>query len=197
MIETNWQTLLADVRTCRNCSDLPIEPAPIIQFHPNAKILIVGQAPGRITQEKGRPFDDPSGERLRSWLGVSKEQFYTPELFAIVPMGFCYPGTGKGGDLPPKKACATLWRDQLMAALPNIKLTLLIGQYAQKWHLKGKCKKTLTETVQNWTNFWPGQIPLPHPSPRNTLWLKRNSWFEKEVIPELRDRISTQLSEET
>jgi uracil-DNA glycosylase len=182
--------LLADVRSCTICSGLPLGPRPLLQASSDARILIVGQAPGSKTHEKGRPFDDASGKRLRQWLGVSEEQFYDPDLFAIIPMGFCYPGTGTGGDLPPRPECAPAWREPLLQALPNIQLTLLFGQFALDWHLGDKKSRTLTETVQRWQEFWPDQLPLPHPSPRNIRWFKANPWFEADVMPVLQERIS-------
>ena len=187
---TLWEQTLIAVRDCNQCAaDLPLEPRPIVQFHPNAKVLIAAQAPGQRTHHKGIPFDDPSGDRLRQWLGVTREEFYNPELFAIIPMGFCYPGKGKSGDLPPRKECTLLWREKLLEHLPNIELTLVIGQYAHAWHLKGQQKKNLTETVRHWREYWPEVLPLPHPSPRNQLWFKKNDWFDSEVLPELKKRV--------
>lgn len=181
--------LLGQVRACTICSGLPLGPKPLLQADRAAQILIVGQAPGSKTHEKGRPFDDLSGKRLRQWLGVTEDQFYDPRLFAIIPMGFCFPGTGKGGDLPPRPECAPAWREPLMQALPNVKLTLMLGQYALDWHLGEKKSRTLTETVQRWQEFWPGHLPLPHPSPRNIRWFKANPWFEAVVIPVLQERV--------
>jgi uracil-DNA glycosylase len=140
------------------------------------------------------PFTDPSGDRLREWLGVTPEQFYNPDLFAIVPMGFCFPGLNdKGGDLPPRKECAPLWREKLFDHLPNIDVTLLVGGYAQKWHLRDRARKTLTETVQEWREFGPEYLPMPHPSWRNNVWLKKNPWFETEVLPFLRKTVADRL----
>lgn len=181
--------LLARVRACTICAGLPLGPRPILQASANARILIVGQAPGSKTHAKGRPFDDASGNRLREWLGVTEDQFYDPRLFAILPMGFCYPGTGTGGDLPPRTECAPAWRRPLLAALPAIELTLVLGQYALDWHVGDARSKTLTETVRRWQEFWPTLLPLPHPSPRNIRWFRANPWFEAEVIPVLRDRV--------
>jgi len=183
-------SLLDDIRACTICTGLPLGPKPLLQADSAAQILIVGQAPGSKTHEKGRPFDDVSGKRLREWLGVTEEQFYDPRLFAIIPMGFCFPGTGKGGDMPPRPECAPAWRKPLMEALPNIKLTLILGQYAMNWHLGDRKSRTLTETVNRWQEFWPDLLPLPHPSPRNIRWFKANPWFETDVIPVLQDRIS-------
>lgn len=183
------ELLLTEVRACQICSGLPLGPKPLLQAGPGSKILIAGQAPGSKTHDKGRPFDDASGKRLRKWLGVTEEQFYDPDIFAIIPMGFCFPGTGKGGDLPPRKECAPAWRQSLLDNLPNIELTLVLGQYALDWHLGAAKSKTLTETVLRWQEFWPGILPLPHPSPRNIRWFKANAWFEKDVVPVLRGRV--------
>jgi uracil-DNA glycosylase len=170
---------------------LPLGPKPIFQISNKAKVLIAGQAPGRITHEKGVPFDDPSGNRLRDWLGVDREAFYDPDRFAIVPMGFCYPGTGKGGDLPPRTECEEHWRREVLDTLASIELTLVIGKYAMDWHLADTQEKTLTATVRKWQSFWPDVLPLPHPSPRNGLWLKRNPWFDEEILPELRAKVAS------
>ena len=183
----NYKDLVRKVKGCTLCaSNLPLGPRPIFQIHPDAKVLVVGQAPGRAVHNTGIPFNDPSGDRLRDWLGVDKDDFYNPEKFAILPMGFCYPGTGKTGDLPPRKECAEKWRNQLLETIPKIEITLAIGQYAIDWHLQKKKKKNLTETVKAWREYWPEYLPMPHPSPRNNIWLKRNSWFEEEVLPELK-----------
>ncbi len=181
--------LIENIRSCTICTGLPLGPRPIFQFSSKSKILIAGQAPGRITHEKGIPFDDPSGNRLRDWLGVDRDQFYNPDLFAIVPMGFCFPGSKKGGDLPPRLECAEKWRDQILAELSGIVLTLVIGKYAMDWHLGAQQGKTLTETVKNWESAWPELLPMPHPSPRNGLWLKKNPWFERDVLPPLQRRV--------
>ena len=146
-------------------------------------------APGSKTHEKGRPFDDVSGKRLRGWLGVTEEQFYDPRLFAIIPMGFCFPGTGQSGDMPPRPECAPAWRQPLLDALPNVRLTLVLGQYAMNWHLGERRSRTLTDTVKRWREFWPELLPLPHPSPRNIRWFKANPWFETDVIPVLQNRV--------
>ncbi len=182
--------LLGEIRACTICQGLPLGPKPLLQADSAAQILLVSQAPGSKTHEKGRPFDDISGKRLRDWLGVTEDQFYDPRLFAIIPMGFCFPGTGKGGDMPPRLECAPAWRKPLLQALPNIKLTLVLGQYAMNWHLGDRKSRTLTETVKRWQEFWPELLPLPHPSPRNIRWFKANPWFETDVIPVLRDRLS-------
>ncbi len=185
--------LLTSIRKCEICKGLPLGPRPIIQAHANSRILIAGQAPGQITHRKGIPFDDPSGERLRQWLGVDRGVFYNPENFAIIPMGFCYPGKGKSGDLPPRPECAQSWHDQLLPSLKNIQLKLIIGQYALAHYLGDTREKTLTATVINWHSRWPDILPLPHPSPRNISWFKRNSWFEGEVLPTLQNRVQEVL----
>lgn len=186
--------LLDDVRACTICAaHLPHGVRPVLQVSPEARVLIAGQAPGRKVHESGVPFDDASGDRLRAWMGVSREVFYDPQQIAILPMGFCYPGTGRSGDLPPRPECAPAWRDQLLALLPDMEVALVIGQYALAWHLPDE-KRSLTETVRAWSSCTPGIIPLPHPSPRNNIWLKRNPWFEKERIPDLRRRVSDALN---
>ncbi|OAO01106.1 uracil-DNA glycosylase family protein [Parasphingorhabdus sp.] len=181
--------LLAQIRACTICADLPLGPKPLLQAGQTAKILIVGQAPGSKTHIKGRPFDDASGRRLRDWLGVTDSQFYDPANFAIVPMGFCFPGTGRGGDLPPRPECAPQWRQPLLDGLPDIKLTLVLGQYAMNWHLPSAKGQSLTKTVERWEEFWPNLLPLPHPSPRNIRWFRNNPWFEQDVIPHLQKRV--------
>ncbi|MEM1154050.1 MAG: uracil-DNA glycosylase family protein [Pseudomonadota bacterium] len=186
-----FKQTLERVTSCTACGALPLGPRPILQLNPNARILIAGQAPGRKTHEKGIPFDDASGNRLRDWMGLSRDQFYDSGLVAVLPMAFCYPGTGKSGDLPPPPLCAKKWRSELLKLLPRIDLTLLIGQYALDWHLKEKQSNTLTETVRNWKSYWPEILPMPHPSPRNNRWLKKNLWFEKEVLPKLRQRVAS------
>lgn len=186
---TSFESLLTDVRGCTLCTKhLPLGPRPIVQLQPSAQILIAGQAPGRKVHETGIPFNDASGDRLRSWLGISREVFYDAQQVAILPMGFCFPGTGKSGDLPPRPECAPAWRAQLLSQLRNIKLTLVIGRYALAYHLPNETG-TLTETVQAWPKYWPNVVPLPHPSPRNNLWLKRNPWFENELVPQLQSRV--------
>ena len=187
----SFNRILREVRACTLCaSHLPLTPNPVVQLHPNAQILIAGQAPGRKVHDSGIPFNDVSGQRLREWMGVESELFYNPEKVAILPMGFCYPGTGISGDLPPRPECAVQWRDRLLEQLPNIRLTLLIGQYAQNWHLGSNKKANLTETVKAWQEYWPSVLPLPHPSPRNNRWLKNNPWFETDVVPALQQKIS-------
>ena len=182
--------LAGEVRNCKLCEKhLPHPPRPVIQIHPNARILIAGQAPGRKVQASGIPFDDASGDRLRDWMGISKDVFYNPKQVAIVPMGFCFPGTGKSGDLPPRPECAETWRERVLNLLPNIKSTLVIGKYAQDYHFN-QGAKTLTELVNNWKEYWPERIPLPHPSPRNNLWLRKNPWFESDLVPLLQPHIA-------
>jgi uracil-DNA glycosylase len=190
-MNSNLKSLLNEIRACRLCEEhLPLGPRPVVQADSKAKILIVGQAPGRRVHETGIPFNDPSGDRLRDWMGIDKETFYNAERIALLPMGFCYPGTGKSGDLPPRPECAEAWREKLLQGLPKIQLTLVIGQYSHRYHLAERQSKTLTETVKAWREFAPeGLIPLPHPSPRNNIWLKKNEWFEKDVLPELKDKV--------
>jgi uracil-DNA glycosylase len=189
-----FEQLLARVRACTACAGLPLGPRPILQAGPQARILVAGQAPGRITHERGRPFDDASGVRLREWLGVDESTFYDPTRFALVPMGFCYPGTGAGGDLPPRLECAALWRERLLAVLPDIRLTVVLGLHAQRWHLGERCGKRLTDTVADWRQHWPDLLPLPHPSPRNIAWLKRRPHVERDILPALRERVAGLLS---
>lgn len=193
-VMTSLDSLLADVRACQICAvHLPLGPRPVLQVDARARILIVGQAPGRRVHESGVPFDDPSGDRLRDWVGVDRSQFYDPHQFAIVPMGFCFPGTGKSGDLPPRPECAPAWRAEILGHLPAVELTLVIGQYAQNYHLP-TAGGSVTEVVASWRDRWPTIVPLPHPSPRNNMWLKRNPWFEADVIPPLRARVVALLT---
>lgn len=193
MRETEYPTLeglLTAVRKCRVCEGhLPLGPRPVLRADKTARILVVGQAPGIRVHATGTPWDDPSGERLRMWMGVDTARFYDESQIAIIPMGYCYPGRGNSGDLPPRRECATLWLDHLLAKLPQIELTLLIGLHAQRHFLGNRRKRSLTETTKAWREFAPEYLPLPHPSPRNTPWLKRNSWFEHELLPGLRERI--------
>jgi len=190
---SSLKSLLHQIRSCSICSaHLPLGPRPVLQISGSAQILIVGQAPGRKVHETGIPFNDASGDRLRSWLGMSREEFYDHHKVAILPMGFCFPGTGKSGDLPPRPECAATWRASLLSHLKNIKLTLVIGRYAMAYHLPDE-QGTLTETVQAWQKHWPEIVPLPHPSPRNNLWLKRNPWFEQEILPVLQQRVANIL----
>lgn len=191
----NLDQLQGKIKNCRICEKhLPLGPRPVVQVSGLARILIVGQAPGRRVHETGVPFDDPSGDRLRSWMGIDKNIFYDPEKVAIMPMGFCFPGTGKSGDLPPRPECAVEWRQQLLDLLPNVELTLIIGQYAIEWHLGDSRKRILTDTVKAWREYWPDKAVLPHPSPRNNIWLKKNNWFEDEILPALKSRIANVLN---
>jgi uracil-DNA glycosylase len=181
--------LLKEVRACRTCEiHLPLGPRPVLRASRSARILIIGQAPGTRVHESGIPWDDASGERLRDWMQIGFGNFYDEKEVAIIPMGFCYPGKGKSGDLPPRPECAELWHEKLLAGLPNLQLRLLIGKYAQDYYL-GTKRQPLTQTVQNWKDYLPDYFPLPHPSPRNIRWFKLNPWFESEVIPNLRDKI--------
>lgn len=185
--------LLREARSCTVCEKhLPLGTNPVLRASTTAKILIIGQAPGTRVHKTGIPWNDPSGDRLRSWMDIDRDTFYDEKKIAIIPMGFCYPGKGKSGDLPPREECAPLWHEKLLAQMPEIKLTILIGQYAQRHYLDDNYK-TLTERVKNWREFSPDYLPTPHPSPRNQLWLKRNPWFEEEVVPELRKRIERYL----
>lgn len=187
--------LLAEIRTCEHCAEhLPLGSNPVVRASSSARLMIIGQAPGTRVHKTGIPWNDPSGDRLRQWLNLDSDQFYDESRIAIMPMGFCYPGKGKSGDLPPRKECAPLWHPSLLEQMPDLKLTLLIGQYAQKYYLEDHYK-TLTERVQQWAECRDGFIPLPHPSPRNQLWLKRNPWFEDEVVPMLQQRIAALLSD--
>lgn len=197
--------LVAEIRACRICVEhpagkpLPHEPRPVVTASSTARILIAGQAPGTKVHLSGAPFTDASGDRLRDWLGVSSETFYDPEKFAIVPMGFCFPGQdANGGDLPPRRECAPAWRARLMALMPQVDMVLAVGQYAQRWHMGPSRVGTLSETVADWRNVWgrsssPHVLPLPHPSWRNTGWIKRNPWFETELLPFLKVEIQRRL----
>lgn len=178
--------LLRNITACTLChAHLPLGPRPVVTVSKNSRILIIGQAPGTKVHQSGIPWNDASGEELRRWLDVSKEQFYDTSLFGIMPMGFCYPGKGSSGDLPPRPECAPAWHQQLLAHMKNVKLTLLIGQYAQKYYLGPGFRGSLTETVQHYHDFLPQYFPLVHPSPRNRIWMKKNPWFETDVLPRL------------
>mgnify|MGYP001815091835 FL=1 len=182
--------LLADVRACRACeAELPLGANPVLRASETARLLIVGQAPGTRVHATSIPWNDPSGERLRTWLDIDREQFYDASKIAIVPMGFCYPGRGKSGDLPPPPRCAPLWHPVLLERMPELALILLVGQYAQHYYLPDTRRETLTGRVRRWRDFAPRFLPMPHPSPRNTLWLRRNPWFEQEVVRSLRERV--------
>ncbi len=187
--------LLTRIRACRYCAHkLPHEPRPVVRADQSARIAIVGQAPGTRVHASGAPFTDPSGDRLRSWMGVSDEEFYDESRIAIAPMGFCFPGLDpKGGDKPPRPECAPIWQKTLFHHLPNVELTLLVGAHAQRFHLGADAKRTLTGTVENWREYWPRFLAAPHPSWRNNAWLKRHPWFEGDVIPLLQERVRTLL----
>lgn len=185
-----FHELLERITHCQRCAaSLPLGPRPVIQAHQQARILIVGQAPGLKVHKSGIPWDDASGDRLRHWMGLDKDTFYNPKKVAILPMGFCYPGRGKSGDLPPRKECAPQWHPALLEHMPNIEITLLVGQYAQNAYLPTPHPKTLTDTVKQWETWAPEIIPLPHPSPRNNIWLKKNPWFEQQLVPFLAQTI--------
>ncbi len=194
---TSLSDLMKEVQACNVCANkLPLGPRPVIQVSAKATILIAGQAPGRKVHQTGIPFDDPSGETLRAWLGIDRATFYDRERIAILPMAFCYPGRGRSGDLPPSTECAPLWRERLLAEMPNIDLTVVIGRYAQQHHLGSEGKETLTETVLSFRDYLPTTFPLPHPSPRNGPWLKRHSWFDRDVIPALRSVVARVLEDQ-
>ena len=189
------EDLLHNIRQCKICTKhLPLGPRPIVTAHPDSKIVIIGQAPGTKVHNSGIPWDDASGQQLRKWLDVSKNDFYNTKKFAIVPMGFCYPGKGKTGDLPPRQECAPEWHATLLNKMPNIELIILIGMYAQKHYLQKEAKKTLTESVANYKEYLPKYFPLPHPSPRNRFWLTKNPGFDKEVVPMLQQKTKRILS---
>lgn len=192
---SNLDLALAEARACRLCAaDLPLGPRPVLRASATARLMIVGQAPGTRVHASGIPFNDPSGDRLRAWLGIDRETFYDERRLAILPMGLCYPGQdARGADKPPMKICAPTWHPRIRPLLPKLELTLLVGLYAQARYLGPARKKSLTETVQCWRVYGPAFLPLPHPSWRNTAWLKRNPWFEAEVLPELRRRVATLL----
>jgi len=189
------EDLLQQIRACRICEEhLILGPRPVLRASETARLLIVGQAPGTKVHASGKPWDDQSGKRLRNWMGIEPEVFYDESKVAIVPMGFCYPGKGKSGDLPPRPECAAHWHQDLLALLPNIELTLLVGKYAQDYFLGANAKPTLTETVTNWREYLPKYMPMPHPSPRNQFWVKHNPWFEQEAVPVLRETVQQLLS---
>jgi len=206
-VSNSLNGLVSQIRKCRVCRDtpkagkqpLPHEPRPVLQVSSAARVMIVGQAPGTRVHASGQPFTDPSGDRLRDWMGITEEVFYDSDKLAIVPMGFCFPGLdAKGGDLPPRTECAPLWRQALMQAMPQVTLVLAIGMYAQKWHMGSQQKSTLTETVRNWRQYHEmnpvSVIPMPHPSWRNTGWLKKNPWFEAELLPVLKADVKALVS---
>lgn len=187
--------LAREVRACTVCAaHLPLPPRPVLRVSTTARLLIVGQAPGIKVHNTGIPWNDPSGDRLRLWLQLSREAFYDESRIAIVPTGLCYPGKGKSGDNPPRPECAPLWHPRLRAAMPQIQLTLLVGSYAQAYYLGNRQKHSMQETVRAWQDYLPGFIPLPHPSPRNVRWFKSNPWFDQEVVPAIRKRVKALLA---
>jgi len=189
------ERLLREIRACRLCeTQLPLGPRPILRAATSARLLVVGQAPGTRVHESGIPWNDASGIRLRRWMSLEREAFYDERRIAIVPMGFCYPGRGEAGDLPPRPECSATWHAKLLPLLPNVRLTLLIGHFAQAYFLGERRKKTLTDTVQAYAEYLPRFLPLPHPSPRNQLWLKNNPWFEAEFVPVLRQQVADALA---
>jgi len=191
--DSDEAVLLAQIRGCELCAPvLPVHPRPVLQLGPRARILLASQAPGRIVHETGIPFNDRSGERLRGWLGVDREEFYDPRSFAIVPMGFCYPGSGKAGDLPPRPECAKQWRARVLALHGQVELVLAVGRYAVEYHT-GR-RGSLGAIVADWPGFAPGLLPLPHPSPRNQRWWKERPWFEAELLPYVRKRVRELLA---
>ncbi len=186
--------LLSEIRNCQHCVEhLPLGPRPVVAAHPDARIAIIGQAPGTRVHKTGIPWDDPSGKQLRKWMGVSDKMFYNPQWIALVPMGFCYPGRGRSGDLPPRPECAPLWHPTLWDRMPRLELLLTIGAYSHNYYLRDLQKRNLTETVRNYQDYLPRFFPLPHPSPRNRFWLSKNPWFESEVIPHLQSRVKEVL----
>lgn len=189
------EALLKKIRQCEICAEhLPLGPRPVVKAHPKSRIAIIGQAPGTKVHASGIPWDDPSGKQLRKWMNVSDEQFYDTQKIAIVPMGFCYPGKGKSGDLPPRPECAATWHQPLMELLPKLELILLIGTYAQSYYLGDQAEKNLTETVRNFKAYLPRYFVLPHPSPRNRFWLSKNPWFLESVIPQLQKQVGRILT---
>ncbi|MFK8057646.1 MAG: uracil-DNA glycosylase family protein [Saprospiraceae bacterium] len=191
---TSIEKLQAEISSCTTCSEyLAHGVNPVCSFGESSRIAIIGQAPGRVVHASGIPWDDKSGARLRDWLGVDNGQFYDPELFAIVPMGFCYPGKGKSGDLPPRPECAPKWHDEIFDQLPDIRLWILIGSYAQSYYLQKQRKRTLTETVKTYSEYLPKFMVLPHPSPRNNIWMAKNEWFAEEVLPVLKQEVAKAL----
>ncbi len=191
--EATLAAAVEEARACRVCAEhLPLGPRPVLRASASARLLIIGQAPGTRVHETGIPWNDPSGDRLRDWLGLDRDAFYDASRIAIMPMGFCYPGVDRnGGDKPPRTECAPLWHDRLLALMPAVEVTLLVGMYAQKHYLGRLRKRTLTETVRAWREYLPDYLPLPHPSWRNTAWLKKNPWFEAEIVPFLRRSAAT------
>lgn len=189
-------TLLEQIRACTHCAKhLPAGVSPIISATPNSKLLIIGQAPGAKVHISGKPWNDMSGDTLRDWMGIDKDTFYNNELIALMPMGFCYPGTGgRKGDLPPRQECAPMWHEKVLAELPDLQCILLVGKYSQGYYLRGKERLTLTDTVRHYKEYLPRYFPLPHPSPRNNEWLAQNLWFKRDVVPYLRNHIASILN---
>ena len=193
--QVRLETLLTELRACRACeAHLPHGPRPVLQVGREARVLIIGQAPGARVHASGIPWDDKSGQRLRDWMGMGPERFYDPDCVALVPMGYCYPGRGPSGDLPPRRECAELWLERVLAEMPHIELTLLVGAYAQQRFLGAERRASLTETVAAWREYGPSRVPLPHPSPRNQGWFKHHPWFERELLPVLKARVADALS---
>ncbi len=189
--------LRAAIAACGACTDLPFGPRPIVQIGAGARVLIAGQAPGRRTHIAGRPFDDASGMRLRDWLGLDEATFRDPTKVAILPMGFCYPGTGRSGDLPPRAECASRWRRRALDLLVGVRMTVVIGRHAQAWHLPETARRPLAQAMRDWRARWPETVLLPHPSPRNTGWFQQNKWFETELLPRVKSRIEAVLGDST
>jgi len=188
------RNLIQEISNCRIC-EVHLEPRPVVSVNPLSKIIVIGQAPGSVVHRTGIPWNDKSGENLRKWMDVDEEVFYDTEKISIIPMGFCYPGKGKTGDLPPSKECAPQWHSILMDNLKHVELVLLIGKYAQDYYLGKQSQKTLTETVKNFKDYLPKYFVLPHPSPRNNIWQAKNPWFKEEVIPELRNKVYDLINE--
>ena len=192
---TSLDSLFAEIRRCRLCADtFAHDPRPVLRGTQSARILVVGQAPGMRVHTTGIPFNDPSGVRLREWMGISEKVFYDESLIALLPMAFCFPGSSKGGDLPPPRICAATWRTRLLNVLPNIEFTLLVGRYAIDWHLPQYGRLSITEIVRVWEDIFPEKLAIPHPSPRNNRWLNDRPWFEKDCIPQLRRRVKAVLA---
>jgi len=189
----NMNELLKSISRCSVCEGLPMGPRPIVSAQTTSKLVIIGQAPGKAVHLSGIPWDDKSGDSLRNWMGMDKSVFYDPQQVALIPMGFCYPGKGKSGDLPPRKECAPLWHDLLFEALIDYRLILLVGKYAQDYYLPKASKETLTENVKNFRKYLPNFFPLPHPSPRNNIWQAKNPWFKEDVIPALKISVKSLL----
>ncbi len=188
--------LLTQIRNCKACEHhLPFGANPIISASSESKIIVIGQAPGRLVHYTSIPWNDKSGDNLRGWMGVDKPTFYNPDLIALMPMGFCYPGTGKTGDLAPRPECAPLWHDKLLTLMPKVELVLLIGHYAQNYYLTTSAMENLTKTVRSFEHYLPKYFPLPHPSPRNNIWQTKNKWFKVSVLPELKTKIKNILGE--